>query len=614
MTIAGPIAAISPLLLGAGVMDTLPWYFVTGVALAATAALLWQWRWFRELLDAEAENHVQAIAREQAAAAKAVREKEEAQKAGKTQSELLNLLNREVRAHLDGIIGSANLILESSLQPGQRTQLVTLRATGESLLYVLGDVQAICNLESGPLKLGRAPLDLRTEIAQVMEVLAPRAALKGVEMVLIIGPDVPRCLLGDASLMRQFFFNLTASALRLTQRGNVVLQIERTAAPSSAGAQGLPWLRFGVNDSWHETMPPFSFEAAAAVPEPVSGTTDLATSMELAVTKRLVEIFGGQFGNEVRRGRGPEFWFDLPMEISTEIPPEAQVDLKPLAGSFIVLLEDVTAARVAADALFKEIGLAHEIAENALDAVECLKTAQERYAGNTFLFVDESIPALEIGELSNALRTDAALKGVKVVLMSLRPEKVQPDPGKLIISAIIQKPVLTAIDIVQAVDSARQTAVLTPSTTPTLSRSPFPGLLEGSGVRVLLVEDNEVSRDVSSSMLKRLGCVVDVAVDGFEAVAIIKQKPIDLVLMDCFMPRMDGYEATKEIKKMLGAKSPPIVALTAENTPDNRVRAEESGMVDFVIKPVSKSDIRRVLEQWVPKRGSRAPVPGTSGA
>lgn len=575
-----------------------PWGVVLAIV-AIAAILLWiQHLRARSLVDTAAEARADELDAAQNRVAQLQRELTEARTTIRTQNELLGQLSREVRGHMDGIIGSANLLLDTKLPSSQRQQLITLRASGESLLYVLGDVQAIVQAEVNAVRNEHHPFELRAEIAHVFEALSPRAALKGVEVSLIIAPEVPRWLVSDVQLMRQFFFNLLASTLRLTPAGSIILHVDRAGGPTDSRSPGRTWLRFAVTDVT---------QLQIALAEPTGSQNPFTTGPErsaletgdnlaLTVARRQAGILGGRFGEAKTTERGPEIWFELPLESA---PAQTILPITTAATDcFLVVFDDLPSARVAVSNLLAEMGVEHDVAKSGTEAAEAIGDAVKVHPGPVMLLLDESITLQELGVLITAFREQPALERVKVVVMSLRPEKVALDMG-LPVRAILQKPLLLPREILEAIETARTAEGPARPAEPTYSNPPFAPAERASAPHVLLVEDNEVSRQVCETMLKRMGCRVDIAIDGVEAVAQARLRSYDLIFMDCWMPRLDGYRAAEQIREIRGAEAPPIIALTADDLQENRNRAEKSGMVDFMVKPASRAEFRRVFTQWL---------------
>lgn len=587
-----------------------PW----GIALllgVLVAVILWIQRIrARALIDTASEARAEELEAALARASQLQRELAEGRTTIRTQNDLLAQLSREVRGHMDGIIGSANLLLDTKLPSAQRQQLITLRATGESLLYVLGDVQAIVQAEINAVRNPHSVFELRGEIAHVFEVLSPRAAIKGVEISLIVAPEVPRRLVGDVPLMRQFFFNLLASALRLTATGSIILRVERTVGPGDGKSPNISWLRFAVTDVTHLQIA-LSIPSGSQNPfNPSAGKSALETGDNLALTvaRRQVGIMGGKFGEAMTTERGPEIWFDLPLENG---PTQAALPMDTaVTDCFLVVFDDLPSARVAASNLLAEMGVEHDVAKSASEAIEALGDAVQAHVGPLLLLLDESISMQDLGSLVSAFREQPELQRVKVVVMSLRPDKVSLDTG-LPVRAVLQKPLLLPRDVLEAIETAREATGPARPAEASLSQSPFPLGERASTPYVLLVEDNEVSRQVCETMLKRMGCRVDLAADGIEAVEQAKRRDYDLIFMDCWMPRLDGYSASRQIHELLKARTPPIIALTADDLQENRVKAEKSGMCDFMVKPASRAEFTRVFDRWLKGKslaGSRPPV------
>ncbi len=552
--------------------------------LVAALLLWWQERRIRRRHEEAEASRREAERRIAERIARTERELEQAAGAFRTQRDLLNLVGREVRGALDAILGSARLLLDTQLQLAQRSQLATLKAAGEALLYTLNDVQSVCETEAGESE--AAEVDLRGEAARAFEVLIPRAALKQVEMVLLIEPDLPRLVQGDKARLRRFLFNLAAAALRLAGPGHLVLKAARSAAVGSPGANGRLWLRF-----------------SALVGNPAARETEGGESpflihdhMPLVFARRLAEVLGGRHGEECSPERGIELWFELPA--GAELPAAAAASAPKLRDVHLVVWDDLPAARLAATYLLGGMGVSHEIAKSASDAVEALKSALEEHEGDVLLLLDESQPAAEMAELAAAFAARPVMQPVKLVLLSLRPAKATVEAG-LPVYGILQKPLLWPEELGHAVAVARAATSLATVTEHTFSQFPFAGVKARTGPALLLVEDDEISRQVNSIMLRRLGYQVESATDGIEAVTLAKRRRYALILMDCRLPRLDGLRTAGRIRAMLGRAAPPIIALTAENSQSARRQALEAGMSDFLTKPATRDDFTRVLEKWI---------------
>lgn len=306
--------------------------------------------------------------------------------------------------------------------------------------------------------------------------------------------------------------------------------------------------------------------------------------MSLAICKRLVTLMGGQIGTRNIADSEAEFWITLPLP--TDHTPRAEP-----VEAYAVVLDEITATRVATSALLTRLGVEQDATDTVANAISLLREAREDGATSAVLLVDESVLEGHAKELADQLAAEPVLADTHVVLLTRDPQK---DTPPLKPTAIIRKPLLR-IEVLQR--------ALTGSGLAADSRPPFEGATStepAEEVRplVLVVDDDEVSRFVTSQLLKRLGCEVELAASGAEAVEKTGQKRYALIFMDCQMPEMDGFATTERIRSG-AARPPPIVALTANTAPEDRKRCFSVGMCDFIDKPVHKAELSRVLKRWV---------------
>lgn len=570
--------------------------------LAVLAGQLWraQRRYALELAELSRQ-----VAEEQEKAGQVRQEKEAMARESQAKSEILATLSREIRSHLNGIMGSADLMLDDSLKPQQREHLATLRASAQSLHQALNDVLDYSGIETGQIQIGVAPFNLWQPLVEVVEALSPLARWKKLELVLIVAPDAPLQVSGDAIRLRQVLFNLMSNAVKFTARGRVVLRVEvpqGSAAPSKAGAK---WLHFSVSDT------------GAAIPENLQATiferpaqSDTATArrfggsgLELAISKRLVELMGGRIGAQSLPEGGSEFWVVLPLLVAKEQAPAAA----PPAGLHVVVLDDLAAARIAAAALLTRLGIDQDATDTVAKAAVFLREALDAGARELVLLLDESSAQNGAKDLTRLLAPDSPLRATRIVLMAQSPEEVNAAALEFPVTAVVRKPLLGAEALQEALCAAPGIMPVGPTGSRTPVDAGADSTLTGRrGPHVLVVDDDVISRSVSSQLLERLGCVVEVALGGTEAVELARRTAFDLIFMDCQMPEMDGFEATQDIRAAIGDKTPPIVALTASITKRDQERCVAAGMCDFVGKPVNKAELARILKRWAHPTGGGA--------
>ncbi len=512
---------------------------------------------------------------------------------GRSKTAMLSSLSWEVRAHLNGIMGSADLLLDSANTRHEREQLSALRSSAEALHQSLNDVIDYSRIESGRLEIARASFDIRQPLTEVIEQLQPLASRKGLELVLIIAPDVPVLVTGDAARLRQVLANLMANALKFTSSGRIVLRAELPHGYGSVSPEGATWLHFTVSDTGSgipEEMQASLFDRITLAESEISPQSGRG-GLSLVICRRLVELMGGKIGARSTSDGGTDFWVVLPLPADREQPvpiPDGEVH--------VVLLDELAVNRVAGSTLLTRLGIEHDPADTVEHAIELLREAQDEDEVTPILLVDESTAERNSPALGNALTAGHSGIVPRVVVMTRDAES--PPKLSLHVDAFIAKPLLKEEALHKAITVARSG---TGAPTPGAARQSA-----GPKPLVLVVDDDEISRFVNSQLLGRLGCNVELAKSGPEAIERARNSHFDLIVMDCQMPEMDGFEATEKIRAEAGDRAPPVIALTANITAENREHCFAAGMCDFIDKPVRRTELARVLKRWVPQASSGA--------
>lgn len=598
-----PTATLT-LCLAAATGDT-SWASSTALFLGfvAIGLLIWQLSRTQQQYAMELAEQSRQVAEEQEKTARARQEKEAMSRESQAKSEMLATLSREIRSHLNGIIGSADLMLDNTLKPQQREHLTTLRSSAESLHQSLNDVLDYSSIETGQIRIAVSPFDLRQPLIEAVETLCPLAVLKGLELVMIIATDVPTIVAGDAPRLRQILVNLMSNSVKFTPSGRVVLRVE--LHHRTGGAATTPpatWLRFSVSDTGAAIPPELqatifdrSAEADYNSPRRFGGS-----GLELVISKRLVELMGGQIGAKSLPEGGTEFWVLLALPADRAPSPPAP---RSSEDFHVVVLDDLAASRIAVSSMLTRLGIDQDATDTVPDAVGLLHDAVEAKAPLRVLLVDETVALARGAELAAALNEDADIRSTRVVLMSCDPERTDVTALKFPVATVVRKPILRTEVLLDAMRPTRESAIAKE----TGSRTPFDASASvRRGPHVLVVDDDTISRSVSCQLLERLGCVVEAAMSGIEAVERAASSKFELIFMDCQMPEMDGFEATTKIRTTAGSKAPPIVALTANISGSDREKCFSVGMCDFVSKPVNKMELARVLKRWASTK-----APGT---
>lgn len=560
----------------------------------AAAVLGWQLHRSRNRHAAEMAEQARRLADEQERASQACQQNEALTRESQAKSEMLATLSRDIRANLNGIMGSADLLLDNALKPHQREHLITLRASAESLHQSLNDVLDFASIETGKITIAREAFDLRQPLIAVIEHLSPLSLLKGLELVLIIAPDVPLHVTGDALRLRQVFLNLVSNALKFTLRGRVVLRVELGGSPPEANAAGTS-LHFTVSDTGTaipEEMQASIFDRLAHSDSAMARKFG-GSGLELAISKRLVELMGGRIGARNLPESGSEYWVVLSLPAEAEQPVADRVQTR---GLHVVVLDRLSASRLAASALLTRMGIDHDVTDTLASALELLRDAHEAEARELVLLMDEEIANERSADIARLTVTDPVLQGTRLVLMSRHPEARLSAGTSFPIAALLRKPLLRSELLLEAIRGAPEGDATRLIASRPRFGEPTPA---ATGPAVLVVDDDEISRSVSSQLLTRLGCTVEVVPSGMDAIERAQNRKFALIFMDCQMPEMDGFTTTERIRAAAGNSAPPIVALTANTSAADRARCSTVGMCDFIEKPVRRAELARVLRRWV---------------
>lgn len=505
-----------------------------------------------------------------------------------SKSAMLATLSREIRANLNGIMGSADLLIDDASNRLQREYLTTLRSSAEALHMSLNDVLDYASIETGRIHVAREDFDLRQPLYEVIEQLLPLASLKSLDLVLILSPEVPVNLVGDRGRLRQILLNLLSNAITFTPSGRVVLRVELPQRSGSTPPQSASWLHLTVSD----TGPEIPEEMQAGLfdrftrPEGQSPRQTSGAGLGLAICKRLVELMGGQIGVRNAADSGVEVWLMLPISAGRRQPEPAAP-----SGLYAVVLDAEPVTRVAASAILTRLGIEQDTTDSVSDAGVLLREARKEGVSEPILILGDVVAREQAVLLAEALTTEPRVPYPRIILLAKDPDAIATADFAFPVHAVLRKPLLRSEPVLRAITESSESLV------------PFNFAAEAarSQPMVLVVDDDDVSRSVTSKLLSRLGCRIEVSPTGEDAIAKVGRTPFDLILMDCQMPGMDGFVATDRIRAILPGKCPPIVALTANTSPQDRERCVASGMCDFVDKPVRKFELARVLKRWVNK-------------
>lgn len=527
-----------------------------------------------------------------------------AEAASLAKSEFLANISHEIRTPMSGIVGMADMMLDTPLTDRQRDCLETIRRNSDSLLTVINDILDFSKIEAGKLDLEVIDFNLRTALEEIVELIALAANEKKIELLYYIHPDVPSLLKGDPGRLRQIMINLMGNAVKFTEKGEIIVKVSMVEEGKTQVTLKFEVSDTGIGISKNDQTRLFKsfIQADASTTRRYGGT-----GLGLAISRQLVELMGGEMGVDSKVGKGSRFWFNLSLERQPNSNPDDYPTSEDLTGKQVLLVDDNQTNLDILQGYLESWGCICDTAQSAKIAIQLMRAVAGTDAAFDAVITDMLMPEMNGAQLGKVIKSDPRLKDTHMIMLTSHSMFGDASEMKNIgFSSYLTKPVRRSQlhDACLAVICKKGKH---PKTQPQQLVTKH-SILEArrKNARILLVEDNLTNQKVACYLLDKFGYQVDIANNGKEAVNALETSSYDLVLMDVHMPEMDGYEATAIIRdgrSKVKNHTIPIIAMTAFAMKGDKERCLEKGMDDYVSKPIDQQQLSDIISKYLTDPG-----------